>query len=65
MLARTPGMEDVETRCDVSRVFAGETVRIKQTEERIWLVSFMDDDLGYVDDDRQARTPCKSVRTKV
>jgi len=32
-------------------VFAGQTVGIKQTDERIWLVSFMDYDLGYFDDE--------------
>ncbi len=32
-------------------MFAGQTVGIKQTDERIWLVSFMDYDLGYVDDE--------------
>jgi putative transposase len=26
-------------------------VGIKQTDERIWLVSFMDDDLGYFEDE--------------
>jgi hypothetical protein len=34
-----------------SQVFAGQTVGIKQTEDRIWLVSFMDYDLGYFDDE--------------
>jgi len=32
-------------------VFAGQTVGIKQTDERIWLVTFMDYDLGYFDDE--------------
>ena len=30
-------------------MFAGQTVGIKQTDDRIWLVSFMDYDLGYFD----------------
>jgi putative transposase len=34
-----------------SQVFAGQTVGIKQTDERIWLVSFMDYDFGYFDDE--------------
>ena len=29
----------------------GQTVGIKQTDDRIWLVSFMDYDLGYFDDE--------------
>ena len=36
---------------NLSQVFAGQTVGIKQTEDRIWLVSFMDYDLGYFDDE--------------
>jgi putative transposase len=34
-----------------SQVFAGQTVGVKQTDERIWLVSFMDYDLGDFDDE--------------
>ena len=30
---------------------ASQTVGIKQTDDRIWLVSFMDYDLGYFDDE--------------
>ena len=35
----------------LSQVFAGQTVGIKQTEDRIWLVNFMQYDLGYFDDE--------------
>jgi putative transposase len=38
-------------KINLSQVFAGETVGIKQTEDRVWLVSFMDYDLGYFDDE--------------
>ena len=38
-------------KINLSQVFAGQTVGIKQTEDRIWLVSFMDYDLGYFDDE--------------
>ena len=38
-------------KIDFSTVFAGETVGIKQTGEHIWLVSLMDYDLGYFDDE--------------
>jgi putative transposase len=34
----------------LSQVFPGQTVGIRQIDERIWLVSFMDYDLGYFDD---------------
>jgi putative transposase len=38
-------------KINLSQVFAGQTVGIKQTGDRIWLVSFMDYDLGYFDDE--------------
>lgn len=38
-------------KINLSQVFAGQTVGIRQTDERIWLVSFMDYDLGYFDDE--------------
>ena len=38
-------------KINLSHVFAGQTVGIKQTEDRIWLVSFMEYDLGYFDDE--------------
>jgi len=38
-------------KINLSQVFAGQTVGIKQTDEHIWLVSFMDYDLGYFDDE--------------
>ncbi len=38
-------------KINLSQVFAGQTIGIKQTDDRIWLVSFMDYDLGYFDDE--------------
>lgn len=38
-------------KINLSQVFAGQTVGIKQVDERIWLVSFMHYDLGYFDDE--------------
>ena len=37
-------------KINLSTVFAGQAVGIKEVEEGIWLVSFMDYDLGYIDD---------------
>jgi hypothetical protein len=37
-------------KVSLSRAFAGENVGIKETEDKIWLVSFMDYDLGYFDE---------------
>jgi putative transposase len=44
-------------KINLSQVFAGQTVGIKQTDERIWLVSFMDYDLGYFDDEPAGSNP--------
>lgn len=38
-------------KVNLSQLFAAQTVGIKQTQDRIWLVSFMDYDLGYFDDE--------------
>ena len=38
-------------KVNVSQVFAGQKVGVKQTDEHIWLVTFMDYDLGYFDDE--------------
>src|SRR5579859_793794 len=38
-------------KINLSQIFAGQMVGIRQTDERIWLVSFMDYDLGYFDDE--------------
>ena len=32
-------------------MFAGQDVGVRQVSDRIWLVSFMDYDLGYFDDE--------------
>jgi putative transposase len=37
-------------KINLSQVFAGQKIGIKQVADRIWLVSFMDYDLGYFDD---------------
>ena len=37
-------------KINLSQVFAGQRVGIRQVEDRLWLVSFMDYDLGYFDD---------------
>jgi putative transposase len=38
-------------KINLSLVFAGQNVGIKQVSEQIWLVSFMEYDLGYFDDE--------------
>jgi putative transposase len=38
-------------KINLSTVFAGQAVGVRQVEDRLWLVSFMDYDLGYFDDE--------------
>jgi len=38
-------------KINFSRVFGGQNVGIKEVSEKIWLVSFMEYDLGYFDED--------------
>ena len=38
-------------KINVSQVVAGQTVGVKQVGDQIWLVTFMDYDLGYFDAD--------------
>ena len=41
----------------VSQVFAGQLVGVRQVSERIWVVTFMDYDLGYFDNETCRREP--------
>ncbi len=36
-------------KINLSNVFAGQRVGVKQTDDNIWLVSFLDFDLGFFD----------------
>src|SRR5687767_1348814 len=40
---------------DVSQVSAGQRVGVKQVDEHIWLITIMQYDLGYFDDDETCR----------
>ena len=44
-------------KINLSTVFAGQNVGAKQVSDRIWLVSFMDYDLGFVDDETSRLEP--------
>jgi len=51
-LITTCGRICYQTRkINVSQVFAGQTVGVKQVDDHIWLVTFMHYDLGYFDDE--------------
>ena len=44
-------------KINLSTVFAGQDVGIKEVKEKIWLVSFMEYDLGYFDEDSRRFEP--------
>lgn len=46
-------------KVNLSRVFSGQVVGIKEVEDGVWLVSFMDYDLGYFDEETKNLQPLK------
>ena len=53
-------------KINLSTVFAGQNVGIKQVDDKIWLVSFMQYDLGYFDHETTRLEPIDNpFRTKV
>jgi hypothetical protein len=44
-------------KINLSTVFAGQAVGLKEVEEGTWLVSFMDYDLGYIDLEERTLQP--------
>ena len=44
-------------KINLSTAFAGQTVGVREVEHQIWLVSFMDYDLGYFDNERGGVEP--------
>jgi len=44
-------------KINLSTVFAGQTVGIKEVDEAVWLVSFMHYDLGYIDLEQRTLQP--------
>jgi len=49
-----------QRKINLSTVFAGQAVGIKQTDDHIWIVSFMHYDLGYFDDETCRLEPLQS-----
>lgn len=47
-------------KINLSQVFAGQNVAIKQVSDEIWLVTFMDYDLGYFDDETGRLEPVEN-----
>ncbi len=49
-------------KINLSMVFAGHTVGLKEVEDNTWLVSFMDYDLGYIDlEEKSLQPPRKPI----
>jgi hypothetical protein len=48
-------------KINLSTVFAGQAVVIKEVEEGIWLVSFMEYDLGYIDPEEKTLQPLDNL----
>ena len=44
-------------RVNISIVLAGQKLGIKEVDEGIWLVSFLDYDLGYIDLEQKTLQP--------
>jgi putative transposase len=49
-----------ESQVNLSQVFAGQQVGVRQVDEHIWLVTFMNYDLGYFDDETCRLEPIAS-----
>ena len=47
-------------KINLSRAFAGQLVGICEVADKIWLVSFMDIDLGYFDEDEGRVEPTEN-----
>lgn len=47
-------------KINVSHVFSGQTLGIKEVDDNVWLVSFMDYDLGYIDLEEKSLQPLEN-----
>jgi hypothetical protein len=51
------GFPRLRKRVNLSHVFAGQRVGIKEVDEGIWIVSFMHYDLGFIDLEQKTLQP--------
>jgi putative transposase len=51
---------DADGKINLSTVFAGQNVGIKQISEQVWLVSFMQYDLGFFDSETDRVTSAEN-----
>lgn len=49
-----------QKKINISHVFSGQTLGLKEVEENVWLVSFMNYDLGYIDLEERALQPLEN-----
>jgi putative transposase len=47
-------------KINLSRCFAGHDVGVREVDDKIWLVSFMDYDIGYFDEDNGRVEPIEN-----
>ena len=47
-------------KINLSRVFAGELVGLREVDDQVWLVSFLDFDLGFFDQDEGRVEPAQN-----
>jgi transposase InsO family protein len=47
-------------KINISHVFSGQTLGIKEVDDNVWLVSFMDYDLGYIDLEEKSLQPLEN-----
>jgi putative transposase len=47
-------------KINLSRCFAGHDVGVREVDDKLWLVSFMDYDLGYFDEDNGRVEPIEN-----
>ena len=47
-------------KINLSRSFAGQNVGVKQVDDKVWLVSFIQYDLGYFDSDTSRLEPIEN-----
>ena len=48
-------------KINLSRVFAGQDVGIREVSDKIWLVTFMEFDLGFFDQDEKRVEPAENL----
>jgi hypothetical protein len=56
-VSRCAGLSPFKKKINLSTSLAGQAVGIKEVDDGIWMVSFMDYDLGYIDLEEKTLQP--------